>query len=289
MTDQASNLRRKLASKEEVRQAKTISIISGKGGVGKSNIALNFSIELINQQKKVIIFDLDVGMGNINILLGLSPKRTIVDLLEENLQIAEVVEHGPNNLAYVAGGSGLSNFLELTTEKKMHFYNQFEQITKEYDYIIFDMGAGITMDSLFFILASDESIVVTTPEPTSITDAYSMIKQLVNHGYNSEINIILNRAPSHKEGIHALERFQQVVTQFLHIQTRAMGVIPEDQTVTKAVIKQTPYMLLNEKSKVAKAMRVLTESFLETKTDTLNIEDTSFVNKLINLLRGKNK
>lgn len=289
MTDQATNLRKKLAAPEDVHQAKTISIISGKGGVGKSNIALNFSIELLKQQKKVIIFDLDVGMGNINILLGLSPAYTIVDLLDENLPISDVIAYGPNNLAYVAGGSGLSGFLELTDEKKTHFYQEFEQIIKQYDYIIFDMGAGVTMDSLFFILASDESIVVTTPEPTSITDAYSMIKQLVNHGYENQINIVLNRAPSQKEGIASLEKFQHVITQFLHIQTNALGVLPEDQTVTQSVLKQTPYMILNDKSKVAQSMSMLTERFLKLKADSIVVEDTSFVNKLINLLRGKNR
>lgn len=289
MTDQAANLRKKVAVTEETRQAKTISIISGKGGVGKSNIALNFSIELMKQQKKVIIFDLDVGMGNINILLGLSSKHTIVDLLNENLPIADVVAHGPNNLAYVAGGSGLSGFLELTHEKKAHFYQEFEKLMEAYDYIIFDMGAGVTMDSLFFILASDESIVVTTPEPTSITDAYSMIKQLVNHGYENQINIVLNRAPSQKEGIVSLENFQHVVTQFLHIQTNALGVLPEDQTVTQSVLKQTPFMILNEKSKIARSMSILTERFLKLKADSIVVEDNSFVNKLINLLRGKNR
>lgn len=287
MNDQAASLRRKIEAQHHQRLAKTISIISGKGGVGKSNIALNFSLELMNQGKKVIIFDLDVGMGNIHILLGLQPDKTIIDLLNENLSIYDVIAYGPEGLAYIAGGTGLTGFLELTEDRKNHFYMQYNELVQMYDYIIFDMGAGVTQDSLFFILASDESIVVTTPEPTSITDAYSMVKQIVNHGGEMPIHIILNRAISQKEGIAALRRFQHVIKQFLHIQTNGMGVIPEDQIVTQAVLQQTPYMLLNKKSQAAKSMRKLTENYLTSSNKTDFIEESSFVQKLIKLLRGK--
>lgn len=287
MNDQAAGLRRKIEISNHPRQAKTLSIISGKGGVGKSNIALNFSLELIKHNLKVIIFDLDVGMGNINILLGLQPRKSIVDLLNDELSIDEVIEHGPGNLSYIAGGSGLTNFLKLDEAKKNHFYKQYDELVKMYDYIIFDMGAGVTTESLFFILASDESIVVTTPEPTSITDAYSMIKQVVNYGGTMPIRIILNRAKSQKEGMQALERFQKVVDQFLKISTISMGILPEDQTVSQAVIKQTPYTLLNEKSKVAKSMRLLTENYVNSSTDTKYIETDSFIQKFKKLWRGK--
>lgn len=270
--------------KNNPRQAKTISVISGKGGVGKSNIALNFSLELIKHRKKVLLIDLDVGMGNINILLGMQPDKTIVHLFEEELSFYEIIEQGPEGLAYIAGGSGLSKFFMLDKSRKNHFYKQYNELVEMYDYIIFDMGAGSTEDSLFFILASDESIVVTTSEPTSITDAYSMIKHVVNNGGTMPIHVILNRATSQKDGMQALKQFQEVVTQFLHIQAHLMGIIPEDKTVTQAVIQQTPYILLNEKSQAAKAMRELTTNYINASNKINHIGKYSFIQKLKKLI-----
>lgn len=287
MNDQAAKLRRKVEITNNPKQAKTIAIVSGKGGVGKSNIAVNFSLELINHGKKVILFDLDIGMGNINILLGLQPKKSIVDLFNEDLSVHDIIEQGPNGLSYVAGGSGLSGFLQFDESKKNYFFDQYNELTEMYDFIIFDMGAGATIDSLFFILASDECIVVTTPEPTAITDAYSMIKQIVHQGGEMPIQIILNRSTSQKEGLLALERFQQVVYQFLHIHTKVLGIMPDDKTVTQAVIHQTPYMILNGKSHVAKSMRKLTENYVALSSDNNSKETKSFIEKFKKLLRGK--
>lgn len=287
MNDQAARLRRKVEITNNPRQAKTIAIVSGKGGVGKSNIALNFSLELMSQGKKVIIFDLDIGMGNINILLGLQPKNSIVDLFNEGLSVHDIIEHGPNGLSFIAGGSGLSGFLQLDESKRNYFFDQYNELIQMYDYIIFDMGAGATDDSLFFILAADECVVVTTPEPTSITDAYSMIKHIVHNGGKMPIQIVLNRSISRKEGALALERFQQVVHKFLDIQTTVLGVMPDDKTVTQAVIRQTPYMMLDEKSQVSKAMRKLTEKYVLASNKNNTAETKTFTEKLKKLLRGK--
>src|SRR5699024_5160337 len=151
--DQASNLRRKVLNSgtytNKASNAKTISIVSGKGGVGKSNIAINFSLELLARNKKVIIFDLDVGMGNIDILLGLQAEQTIVDMIEEQLPIDEIIEEGPNKLAYIAGGSGLTNFFTMDEKKMAYFFEQYERLVATYDYIIFDLGAGATNESIF--------------------------------------------------------------------------------------------------------------------------------------------
>ncbi len=284
MNDQAANLRRKIEMTNHPKQAKTIAIVSGKGGVGKSNIAVNFSLELINRGKKVILFDLDIGMGNINLLLGLQPNKSIADLFNEGLSIYDIIEQGPNDLSYIAGGSGLSGFLQLDESKKSYFFEQYHALCEMYDFIIFDMGAGASIDSLFFILASDECIVVTTPEPTAITDAYSMIKQIIQQGGEMPIQLILNRSTSQKEGLLALERFQQVVHQFLHIHTKVLGIIPEDKAVAQAVIHQIPYMISDEKSHVAKSIRKLTENYAALSNEKK--ETTSFIDKFKNLLRG---
>ncbi|GAB3067232.1 MinD/ParA family protein [Virgibacillus ainsalahensis] len=278
--DQASSLRRQLQVFGQQKQAKTLSVISGKGGVGKSNIALNFSLELINKQKKVLLFDLDVGMGNIDIMMGLHAAKSITDMFSEHLSIHDIIERGPNNLAYIAGGSGLSDVFIMNQEKRNYFLQQYQELVQMYDYIIFDMGAGATKDSIFFILASDECIVVTTPEPTSITDAYSIIKHVVNSKANMPIYVIINRSFSQKVGLESLERFGQVVLQFLHINIHKMGILPEDKAVSEAVLNQIPYILYNEKSAVSKAMKEVTDNYVRNSGEINKIAAPSFIQKI---------
>src|SRR5690625_6074660 len=161
MHDQATGLRQKLEMNGNVKQAKTISVVNGKGGVGKSNIAINFSISLLRRQKKVLLIDLDVGMRNVDVLLGLHASRTIIDMFNQGLSIHDITEKGPNGLAYISGGSALADFFTLDQIKMEYFLKQYEALVWMYDYIIFDMGAGVTSDSMFFVLAYDECLVVT--------------------------------------------------------------------------------------------------------------------------------
>ncbi|WP_106497607.1 MinD/ParA family protein [Lentibacillus sp. Marseille-P4043] len=282
--DQAASLRRKLTIAQDPKQAKTIAIVSGKGGVGKSNFALNFSLELRNNQKTVLLFDLDVGMGNIDILLGLQSERTIVDMFNDRLSIHDIIEEGPNQLHYIAAGSGLSDFFTMDQAKIDFFLDQYNELVQMYDYIIFDMGAGATHDSLQFVMASDECIVITTPEPTSITDAYGMIKHILNNKQNMPIYVVMNRSLSTKQGTKALERFQRVVSQFLQVNVSLMGVLPDDKTVTTAVIRQIPYVLLNEKAAISKAVKQVAANYLAKSFSLTKKEPFSFVQKLKQLM-----
>lgn len=287
MSDQAESLRQQLIIAENPKQAKTLSIVSGKGGVGKSNTALNFSIELIKKRKKVLLFDLDVGMGNIDILCGLHAKKTIIDMFTEHLSIYDIIEPGPAGLSYIAGGSGLSGFFMMDQEKQQYFFEQYKALVQMYDYIIFDMGAGVTRDSLFFILASDECIVITTPEPTSITDAYGMIKHVIHNQPNMPIYVIMNRSFNHKDGLDSLERFKQVVTKFLRINIQLLGILPDDPTVSKAVRRQMPYVMFSEKAAVSIALRQLTLNYLNETSNRNEIKSFSFIQKLKQLLTEK--
>jgi len=287
MNDQANQLRLKLSNQRHKHHAKTIAVVSGKGGVGKSNFALNFSLELLKNNQKVLLFDLDVGMGNIDVLLGLHAKYTIIDMLSNDISIHDIIEIGPNRLAYISGGSGLNQFFMLSQEKKDYFYEQYHKLLIEYDYIIFDMGAGASNDSLFFILASDECIVITTPEPTSITDAYSMIKYIINKDQHMPINVIMNRCTSERSGQKALDKFQQIVAKFLSIDIRKMGILPDDQTVSKAVMRQTPYVLLNERSAVSKSMKLLTKHYLNDHHELNTLKPFSFIDKLKQFMRER--
>ncbi|WP_430785897.1 MinD/ParA family protein [Virgibacillus flavescens] len=280
MNDQAMSLRRKLQQSKNPKQAKTISIVSGKGGVGKSNFALNFSLELLKTQKQVLLFDLDVGMGNIDILLGLNAKRTIVDMFDEELKVHDIIEKGPNGLSYIAAGNGLANFFTMDESRKDYFLEQYNELVQLYDYIIFDMGAGATQESLFFIVSSDECIVITTPEPTSITDAYGMIKHIVNNQSDMPIYLIMNRSLTYKSGKKSLERFQRVISQFLNIEILPMGILPDDRTVSTAVIRQIPYSILNKNAAISKALREIVANYSQNSLKVNDKESTSFVQKM---------
>ncbi|TRM12417.1 MinD/ParA family protein [Lentibacillus cibarius] len=282
--DQAERLRRKLAAANQPKTARTIAVASGKGGVGKSNLALNMSLELIKHGKRVLLFDLDVGMGNIDILLGMDVDQTIVDMFAERLPIDEMIQIGPRGLAYVAAGSGLNDLFTMESDNREYFFQQYEALVDLYDYIIFDMGAGVTADSLSFILASDECIIVTTPEPTSITDAYGMIKHIVNNHPGLPISVVMNRTPSAIKGERALERFRRVIMQFLKIDVRKLGIIPDDQVVSDAVIRQTPYILLNEKTAVSIATKQIAANILSEASIPRKQPSVSFVQKLKKLM-----
>lgn len=278
--DQAQKLREKLNQLRNTSEAKTIAVISGKGGVGKSNFALNFALSLTKKKKKVLLFDLDIGMGNIDILLGLTPKRSIVDLFEDDLTLDDIIEKGPESLSYIAAGSGLSEIFQFSEDKLDYFYQQLQELVQSYDYILFDMGAGVTNDSLHFILAANECFVVTTPEPTALTDGYAMIKHITQKHSELPMYLIVNKAFSHRAGENTMERMQNVVSQFLNKSIEPLGILPDDRVVTKAVTKQVPFISYDEKAKISQALTSMTNQYLE---QNINIHEKvpfTFVSKL---------
>lgn len=278
MKDQAELLRHRMKTREPVKQARTIAIASGKGGVGKSNFCLNFALQLTAQQKRVLIFDLDIGMGNIDILMGETPTHTFIDLFRENMTIHDIIELGPESLSYIAGGSGLSHIFQLDHGKFLHFQNEFDKLTKSYDYILFDMGAGATDDSFNFIISAEEAIVVTTPEPTSITDGYAMIKHLVKKEKQLPISVLVNRSLHDKNGRQTFERLQMVVRKFLEKEITFLGTIPDDRAVLQAVNNQKPFVLDQPTSKASRSLKNIAAEYIQ--EDAPQGVPTSFMDKL---------
>ncbi|WP_230933498.1 MinD/ParA family protein [Priestia sp. TSO9] len=253
MNDQAAVLREKVLKKNQnsLKDCKTIAVLSGKGGVGKSNLSLNLSLALTKQKQRVLLFDMDIGMGNIDILIGQTASYTMVDLLEKKLSIQQIIKKGPQNLAYVAGGTGISSVFEWSPSDLAHLIQELNSLTNQYDYMIFDMGAGMSESVLKFLKAVDEMIVVTTPEPTSITDAYAAIKLAASYSVSAPVRLIINKTLSDKEGNETYERFNRAVQQFLNISISLLGIVPNDQAVQKAVNRQMPFLLQNPASKAS--------------------------------------
>lgn len=260
MRDQAEALRKKIQNNVHRPTAKTLAVVSGKGGVGKSNFSLNFAITLSKRGHKVLLFDLDIGMGNIDILLGNSPKYSIVDFLDGNKSLQNIVMEGPEQLRYIAGGSGLKRLIQLDDDLMIKFTGELYTLLEQYEYVIFDMGAGATQESLNFILSVDEIVVVTTPEPTSITDAYSMMKFIHMQDQKIPFLIVVNRALGEKDGIETYKRLQTVARKFLDRKVLALGIIPDDRAIQKAVSRQIPF-ILDERSNASKALIELTNRY----------------------------
>ncbi|MDR4886480.1 MinD/ParA family protein [Fredinandcohnia sp. QZ13] len=283
MIDQATALRKKLASmNNEQEQPKTIAVISGKGGVGKSNLSLNFSIALSRFGKKVLLFDMDIGMGNIDILMGITAHHSIVDLFEKNLTMKELLIKGPEGIDYIAGGNGLPNMFKLDEDKSEYLIEQLQFILNDYDYVIFDMGAGMTEENVKFLLAMDEIFVITTSEPTAITDAYSAMKYICLFDQFIPLYLIVNRAENESEGMQTLKRLKQVVLQFLVKEVNLLGVLLDDKAVQKAVSRQEPFLLYAPKALISKNLLDICKKYLDENNEQSKEknQDTSFISKL---------
>ncbi|EMT46882.1 MULTISPECIES: MinD/ParA family protein [Anoxybacillus] len=260
--DQAESLRLRVKKMQHETETKAIAVLSGKGGVGKSNVSLNFSLALRQRGKNVLLFDMDIGMGNIDILLGQTSSHTIIDIFRPNVTIHDIIKTGPENLSFIAGGTGLTDIFHMDEQKVQYFIEQLQLVSEQYDYIIFDMGAGMSEDRLQLLKAVDDIFIVTTPEPTALTDAYATMKYIHLADHQLPIYVLVNRARSDKEGIETLQRLKQVAKRFLGKELHALGYVPEDRTVSNAVIRQTPFLLFDPSAKASKAVIQMTERYL---------------------------
>ncbi|MFC7685400.1 MinD/ParA family protein [Ureibacillus sp. GCM10028918] len=262
MRDQAENLRMKMLESQGAL-GRSIAIVSGKGGVGKSNFSTNFAINLTQLGKKVVVLDMDIGMGNVNILIGKTAQFNLKHYLLGEASLDEVIYEGPHNLKYISGGSGMSSVMEWSEDMIDALFYAFEQLQKTFDYILFDMGAGATNWSLDLISAIDEIIVITTEEPTAITDAYSMMKYIHVRDQNKTIYLLCNRAYSKEEGQDTLNRLESTMNHFLKKDVIILGSLPEDPVVRKAVREQVPFSIAYPDSNISKTLKVMVQQFVE--------------------------
>lgn len=262
MKDQAEKLRERMTMSSQSK-TKIVTVTSGKGGVGKSNVSLNFALSLIKQGKKVLILDVDLGLANIDVLMGVSPRRTLMQMIEQQLSIWDVIEKGPEGILFISGGSGFQHLFQLDERKMARFFEEMSAIQGHVDYIILDTGAGLSQESLRFLLAADEVILVTVPEPTALTDAYAVLKMVTSKDPKININLVVNRSTSDKEGEQTAKKLTMVAQQFLNKTVSYLGHIPDDPAVTKSVKKQVPFLIAHPDSKAAKAMINLSRQFLQ--------------------------
>lgn len=244
MLDQAQGLRNLVNGKDSSSyKPRIITVTSGKGGVGKSNIVVNLSITLQKMGKRVLIFDADIGMGNDDVLMGFLPKFNIFDIIASDKKIEDVMVTGPYGVKLLPGGTGFNKYEELTEEERDKFINQLTKI-EDMDFIIMDTGAGINRTVLSFSACCDELIILTTPEPTSLTDAYSLLKAINHFKLKLNAKVIINKVLDEKDGLMTFNKFNNVVTTFLKMDLEYLGKVNEDKKLMQAVRLQQPLVTL---------------------------------------------
>lgn len=261
--DQAEQLRNIIKANSQPQRplARVITVTSGKGGVGKSNTAINLAVQFKKMGKRVIILDADFGLANIEIMFGTVPKHNLCDLIYQGKKISEIITWGPMDVGFISGGSGIAGMSNLSKDYLTYIIQNLAELDEMADVIIVDTGAGISDAVLEFLVASGEILLVTTPEPTSITDSYSLIKALNRHPrYSkevSQIKVIANKVANGEEGKILFEKLDSVVTRYLKIPITYLGMVPQDPQLAKAVMQQMPVSIQNPDSKSACAYELL--------------------------------
>ena len=256
--DQAERLRQ-LVSNQERQQpvARVITVTSGKGGVGKSSIAVNVALQMQREGKRVVILDADFGLANVEIMMGIRPKHNLADLMFKGKTLNDIVTEGPEGVGFISGGSGIKELSNLTKEQVIYLTQKLAELDEIADVIIIDTAAGISDTVMEFLTASAEVLLVVTPEPTSITDAYALLKALNQKVEFSKehtvIKMVANKVANEQEGKNLYEKMSEVIRKFLNIELEFIGTVPRDEMQSKAIMQQVPIVLSHSNAPAAKA------------------------------------
>lgn len=255
MRDQAQSLRELAqAAGRPARRARVVTVTSGKGGVGKTNLSVNLGIALVRQGLRVALIDADLGLANVDILLGIDPPYTLADLLAERRSVEDVLVSGPGGLKILAGGSGVYELASLDSRQLDRFVQALDRLDAAFDVLLIDTGAGVGGHVLRFVSASQEVIVVTTTEPSSLADAYVVIKAMSAQQTEARVFVAVNMAPGRREGEATFRRLETVAQRFLGVQPEFLGVVPRDNAVYDAVHRQVPFVIDNPHMPASRAI-----------------------------------
>ncbi|NFA60022.1 MinD/ParA family protein [Clostridium sporogenes] len=284
MLDQAEKLRQLVNDKDKsVNPPKIITVTSGKGGVGKSNFVVNLAITLQKMGKKVLILDADIGMGNDDVLMGVMPKYSIYDIIFNNKTIEQVLIKGPFGVKLLPAGTAITNLEGITEEQIERFIKNLSTL-EELDYIIMDTGAGVNRSVLGFISCSEELIILTTPEPTAITDAYSLLKAVSHFNIKQNAKLVINKTIDDQDGKITYNKFKNAVNKFLHIDLEYLGCIQEDRKAIQAVRRQIPFVIVYPNCNASKDIISIAKNILgNSKIYNDNVSVERFFKKLFSI------
>jgi flagellar biosynthesis protein FlhG len=284
MEDQAEKLREIMRQKKDVSaapksstpvksnvkaadKARIITVTSGKGGVGKTNLSVNMALAFARLGKKVIVMDADLGLANVNVMLSMVPKYNLYHVIKKQKTIREILVETEYGISIVAGASGFSQIANMGEEDRKVFIAELDTLSNA-DIIIIDTSAGVSSNVLDFIAAADDAVIITTPEPTAITDAYGIIKIIATEydSLNVGLKLVVNRTKGAAEAKSVADRMINIAGQFLNLKVEYLGFIYDDSSVPSAVIKQKPFMVLDPKCKASICVQHIVDRMERNKT-----------------------
>lgn len=290
--DQAANLRQ--MANEATRQknpannngmvegTRVITVTSGKGGVGKTTLTINMALAMAKSGKRVLLFDADLGLANINILLGVIPKHNLYHVIKGHKTLEETIISTPEGVDIIAGASGYTQLADMSVSDRERLVQSFENLDR-YDILMVDTGAGVGANVVGFTEPAHDVVVVTTPEPTAITDAYGIIKSIVLVNPDKKIRLIVNRVTSALEGSKVAERIINICNQFLNVSIENGGYIYADENVGKSVRKQKPFLLQYPKARATACLNIVAAKLLNREpVDMENVSMGGFFRRFFN-------
>jgi len=295
--DQAERLRELMgkigASVPEAPQGalsrcRLIAITSGKGGVGKTNLSVNFALAFAKLGKRVLLFDADMGLANVDVMMGIVPQYTLLNVLRGQKTLSEIVVEGPGGIRLVASGSGgVQELADLSEGQRSRFLEAIRELQVDTDVILVDTGAGLHRNVMAFVLAAQEVVVVTTPEPTALMDAYGMIKILYREKKDPIVRVIVNMAFHQAEADLAGKKLSLLAKKFLGLEVDYLGFIPRDPAMIRAVKEQNPVLLSAPMSPAGMSLNRLATMLLEERSKHTENSLTDFFNKVTHFFGGK--
>ncbi|WP_196594666.1 MinD/ParA family protein [Pectinatus sottacetonis] len=272
MIDQASKLRKMIEHKKIYGSShihdkssyspRIIAVTSGKGGVGKTNFTVNLAIALSRLGKKVLIIDADLGLANVEVIMGCLSPYTMMDLLNGNISLEEIILKGPAGIQYISGGSGLEQLSDLSIEDRSLLIHRLYACEEVADIILVDTGAGVGRNVLDFLIAANEIILLTTPEPTALTDAYAVIKAYMARSTVPNIKLVINKIYDKDEGDEVSLKLRMTAEKFLKVTIKNLGMVYDDHNMVNAIKKQIPLLLSYPDTIASKCISQIANSIL---------------------------
>jgi flagellar biosynthesis protein FlhG len=264
MEDQAEKLREMMRQKNSYekpvkgREKKTriITITSGKGGVGKTNVSVNMALAYARLGKKVVVMDADLGLANVNVMLNMIPKFNLYHVIRKQKTMREIMIDTEYGISIVAGASGFTKIPNLNDSERQYFVEELETLSQA-DIIIIDTSAGVSSNVLDFVAAADDTVIITTPEPTAITDAYGIIKIIATeiNSLNMGLKLVVNRVKNASEARKVADRMINITGQFLNLKVEYLGFIFDDSAVSQAVLRQKPFMVVDPRCRASQCIQ----------------------------------
>jgi flagellar biosynthesis protein FlhG len=257
------------STRREGRQTRIITVTSGKGGVGKTNLSVNMAIAFARLGKKVVVMDADLGLANVNVVLKMVPKYNLYHVIKKQKPLGEILVETEYGIAIVAGASGFSQIANMGETERQDFINELDTLSS-FDIVIIDTSAGVSSNVLDFIAAADDAVIITTPEPTAITDAYGIIKIIATEydTINMGLKLVVNRAKGVADAKRVADRMINISGQFLNLKVDYLGFVYDDPAVPQAVHRQKPFMVADPKCRASLCVQHIVQRMEKNKVST---------------------